>query len=93
MEIVEDVDETSYTNNGKPWKSSSIFRVKPFFHFSFFFSSFFSIFFVFFGEPKWLRNVEWLYYSKRMFFVRWADLSDFFSLIFVGKMCVLFHVQ
>ena len=22
--------------------------------------------------------VEWLYYSKRIIFVRWADLSDFF---------------
>ena len=32
--------------------------------------------------------VEWLYYSKRIIIVRWADLSDFFSLIFVGKMCV-----
>ena len=26
--------------------------------------------------------------SKRIIIVRWADLSDFFSLIFVGKMCV-----
>ena len=32
--------------------------------------------------------VEWLYYSKRIIIVRWADLSDFFSSIFVGKMCV-----
>ena len=32
--------------------------------------------------------VEWLYYSKRIIIVRWADLSDFFSLIFVGKVCV-----
>ena len=33
--------------------------------------------------------VEWLYYSKRIIVVRWADLSDFFSLIFVNKMCVV----
>ena len=49
-------------------------------------------------EPKWLQSaavavavavavvavvvVEWLYYSKRIIIVRWADLSDFFSLIF-----------
>ena len=45
-------------------------------------------------EPKWPRSsvvvvvVEWLCYSKRIIIVRWADLSDFFSLIFVGKMCV-----
>ena len=45
MEIVEDFDEKSYNNNGKPWKSSRILLVNPFFHFSFFFSSFFSIFF------------------------------------------------
>ena len=33
--------------------------------------------------------VEWLYYSKRIIIVRWADLSGFFfSFIFVGKMCV-----
>ena len=33
--------------------------------------------------------VEWLYYSKRIIIVRWADLSDFFfSFIFVCKMCV-----
>ena len=32
--------------------------------------------------------VEWLYYSKRIIIVRWADLSDFFPFIFVGKMCV-----
>ena len=32
--------------------------------------------------------VEWLYYSKRIIIVRWADLSGFFSVIFVGKMCV-----
>ena len=32
--------------------------------------------------------VEWLYYSKRIIIVRWADLSDFSS-IFVGKMCIV----
>ena len=31
--------------------------------------------------------VEWLYYSKRIIIVRWADLSDFF-VDFSGKMCV-----
>ena len=61
MKIVEDFDEKSYNNNGKPWKSSRILRVKPnFFIFSFFpffifsFSSFFeffsfSLFFFFFS--------------------------------------------
>ena len=48
MEIVEDFDEKSYNNNGKPWKSSRILRVNPnfftflFFHFlNFFIFSFF----------------------------------------------------
>ena len=50
MEIVEDYDEKSYNNNGKPWKSSRILRVNPFFHSSFFFhhfSPFFRFFFIF----------------------------------------------
>ena len=35
MEIVEDFDEKCYNNNGKPWKSFKILRVKPnFFIFS-----------------------------------------------------------
>ena len=63
MEIVEDFDEKSYNNNGKPQKSSRILRVNPnffiflslfiiFLHFAFFFIiSFFlhfsSCFFIF----------------------------------------------
>ena len=45
MEIVEDFDEKRYNNNGKPWKSSRILRVNPFF----FIFSFFFHFFVFFS--------------------------------------------
>ena len=41
MEIVKDFDEKSYNNNGKPWKSPRIFRLKPNF---FIFISFFIIF-------------------------------------------------
>ena len=52
MEIVEDFDEKSYNNNGKPWKSSRILRVNPiffiFFHFSFNFFHFPSFSFMFF---------------------------------------------
>ena len=54
MEIVKNFDEKSYNNNGKPWKSSRILRLNPFFffffHFSFFFHHFspFFIFFIFF---------------------------------------------
>ena len=45
MEIVEDFDEKSYNNNGEPWKSSRILRVK-FKFLTFFFN--FSFFFIFF---------------------------------------------
>ena len=45
MEIVEDFDEKSYNNNGKPLKSSRILRVNPNF---FIFLSFFIIFLHFF---------------------------------------------
>ena len=51
MEIVEDFDERSYNNNGKPWKSSRILRVNPnFFIFLSFFNCFlhFFVFFFFF---------------------------------------------
>ena len=46
-----------------------------------------------FGLPKWLRSVlvvlvEWLYHSERIIIDKGADLSEVFSLIFVGKMCV-----
>ena len=32
--------------------------------------------------------VEWLHYSKRIIISKRADFSEYFSLIFVGKMCV-----
>ena len=44
MEIVEDLDEKSYNNNGKHWKSSRILRVNPIFSIFFSFFSFFSFF-------------------------------------------------
>ena len=43
VEIVGDFGKKSYNNNGKPWKSSRIFRVNPNF-FIFSFSSFWSLF-------------------------------------------------
>ena len=36
-------------------------------------------------QQKWalvVVVVEWLYYSKRIIIVRWADLSDFFFVDF-----------
>ena len=66
LEIVEDFDEKSYNNNGKPWKSSRILRVKPFF---FIFLSFFIIFLHFF-----------VFFSFFSFFIFFHFLS--FSIIF-----------
>ena len=51
LEFIEDFDEKSYTNNGKPCKSSRILRVNPnffIFHSFFHIFTFFSCFFIFF---------------------------------------------
>ena len=48
VEIVEDFQGKRYNNNGKPWKSSRILRVNPFFPFFFLFFIIFLHFFVFF---------------------------------------------
>ena len=50
MEIVENFDEKSYNNNGKPWKSSRILRLNPncfIFHYFHHFSPFFVFFYIF----------------------------------------------
>ena len=44
MEIVDDFDEKSYNNKGKPWKSLRVLRVNPNF---FIFLSFFIMFLLF----------------------------------------------
>ena len=48
MEIVEDFDETSHNNNGKPWKSSRNLRLNPMFFIFLSFFHHFSSFFHFF---------------------------------------------
>ena len=47
------------------------------------------------ASPDWIIVVvvEWLYYSKRIIMVRWADLSDFFRSFSSVKCVFLFHVQ
>ena len=37
--------------------------------------------------------VEWLYYSKGIIVVRWADISGFFRRFSSEKCVLLFHVQ
>ena len=82
MEMVEDFDEKSYNNNSKPWKSSRILRVNPFFPFFFLFSSFFfifsffhflhfsSFFFPIFFLPQLLQDFLYHFSSKNIFFSR-----------------------
>ena len=63
MEIVEDFDETSYNNNGTPWKSLRILSVNPIFFIRFFFFvfSFFFSFFPFFHFFLFSCNVQLTY--------------------------------
>ena len=86
MEIVDDFDEKSYNNNGKPWKSSRILRVNPFFfHFSFFFHHF-SPFFRFFFH--FLIFFIFSFFSFCIFFI----FSCFFIFFhFLSLSFILFH--
>ena len=88
MEIVEDFDEKSNNNNGKPWKSSRILRLKPnffIFHFLFIFSFFFFSFFHFFIFSCFVFLFIFLYRSSCSFsfhhFFIFVDFS--FFLIFL----------
>ena len=87
MEIVTEFDEKSYNNNGKPWKSSTILRVKPIFSFFFLFASFFSIFsffffhfFIFFIFSLFLSFSFIFFHFLSFFFISFHFLS--FSIIF-----------
>ena len=83
IEIVGDFDEKSYNNNGKPWKSSRILRVKPnffiyhcssfFFIFRFFIPSIFSFFFIF----HFLLFFHFFFHSS-FFFICFHFCSFFF---------------
>ena len=93
MAIVEDFDEQSYNNNGKPWKSSRILRVNhlfsffivhQFFHFSFVFFFFFS-FFVVFIFP-FFRSFHFLHFLIFSFFFSFL----FFFFFFSGLLEILF---
>ena len=95
MEIVEDFDEKSYNNNGKPWKSSRILRVNPIFFiflsFFFLFSSFFSIFsffyffiFLFFIFFIFFIFSFFQFFNFFMFFARTCDWMGCFLEPFSG---------
>ena len=102
MEIVGDVDEKSYNNNGKPWKSSRILRVKPnffifslfiiFLHFSFshfFIFSFFSFVFRFFSFFHFSCFFHDFHFS--MFFVFF--ISFIFFIFFIFSFFHFLHVS
>ena len=61
MDIVQDVDEISYNNNSKHWKSSRILSVKLNFFIFLDFSSFFFFFFSFFRFLLHLKDVLLLF--------------------------------
>ena len=83
MEIVEDFDENSYNNNGKPWKSSRILRVNPNFFIFFLCPPFFVIFFVF------LKNSFFPFFHFFHFFSFCLFFS--FSLFFFFSSFLFFH--
>ena len=83
MEIVEDFDEKSYNNNGNPWKSSRILRVKPIF-FIFRCSSFFFIF---------LFLIFFIFSFFRYFFILNIFVFFHFSMFFIFSFFIFLHVS
>ena len=102
MEIVKEFDEKGY-NNGRPWKSSKILRMNPFFHFSFFSQIFlhFSItkiifilsFFSFFVVFSFFSFFLFSFFSCKSFFIfsffHFFNFSFFF--IFFDFSFIFFH--
>ena len=104
MEIVEDFDEKSYNNNGKPWKSSRILRVNPIFFIflSFFILSFFSFFlsFIFFHVLSFSFIFFYFHFLSFSFiFFHFLSFSKFvfhflsFSFIFFHFLCLWFVLK
>ena len=93
------VVEKSYNNNGKPWKSLRILRVNPNVFIvllllfivvhccSLLFIVVHCCLLLFLVVHCCLLLLSGSYYSKRIIFVRWADLSDFFRR-FSSEKCV-----
>ena len=89
MEIVEDFDEKSYNNNGKPWKSSRILRVKPNF-FIFHCSSFFVIFFRFFIFSFFHFSFFFIFHFFLHFFI--FSIFFIFHLFFTFPFFLFFNI-
>ena len=91
MEIVEDVDEKSYNNNGKPWKSSRILCVNPNFFIFFLFSSFFFIFFSFFIFFQFFLFFIFFIFSFFHFVSCFCHFLSFFSFFSIFSFFHFFH--
>ena len=86
MDIVDDFVEQSYNNNGKPWKSLSICRMKQKLLFSFFlhFLNFsFTFFFIFF--------ILFMFYHF-LHFLHFSSFSLVFSLVFIVFIFFIFYL-
>ena len=99
MKIVEDFDEKSYNNNGKPWKSSTILRVNPnFFNFLHFLhvSSFSFILIRFFFIFSFFPFFPFFHFSHFFIFSFFHFvLSSFFfkkKFIFLSCSIMFYHV-
>ena len=79
MEIVEDFDEKSYNNNGKPWKSLMILRLNPIF---FIFLSFFIIFLLFFCFFQFFIFFIFPFFFIFSFFFSYFPFEFFFHFSF-----------
>ena len=103
MEIVEDFDEKTYNNNGKPLKSSRILRVNPiFFHFSSCFSIFrhvlsfsfifhFFHFFIFFHFLSISFNFHFISFIFSFIFSHFLSCSFIFYHFLSFSFFILFH--
>ena len=90
MEIVEDFDEKSYNNNGKPWKSSRIFGCEA----NFFIFSLFIIFLHFFRFFSFFHFLHFLFFHVLICFIFFIfPFFHFlsFSLIFLLFSFMFFH--
>ena len=74
--IIEDFAEKSYNNNGKPWKSSRILRMKPIFHSS---SVFFSFLHFFHFSFSGAQNLFFFFWPQLLRYTFEASFPLFFG--------------
>ena len=91
MDIVKDPDEKSYNNNGNPWKSSRILRVKPNFFIFFLFSSFLLIFSFFHEKFFIFIFFMFSFFCHFFIFLRFSLFSIMFFL-FLFFVCFSFFL-